>query len=72
MARAFFSKRSVLWLTGVFVLVVGFIVMAIVLPSTSKTPGSEQPDIQVPKMQNVPPAAAPKMRLDTDKSATTP
>jgi len=56
MARAFFSKKSLLWLTGVVVLVVGFVVAAVILPATSKTPGADQPNIQVPKMQNVPPA----------------
>ena len=70
MARAFFSKKSLLWLTGVVVLVVGFLVAAVILPATSKTPGADQPNIQVPKMQNVPPAAAPKMRLDTEKPTT--
>ncbi|HYQ43889.1 MAG TPA: hypothetical protein VER11_18035 [Polyangiaceae bacterium] len=69
MARAFPNKQSVFWLAGVFVLVVGFIVAAVVLPATSKTPGSEPPNIQVPKMQNVPPAEVPKMRLDTGKSS---
>lgn len=67
MARAFVSKNSVLWLAGLAILVLGFVVAAVVLPATSKTPGSDVPNIQVPKMQNVPPAAAPKMRLDTEK-----
>lgn len=68
MARAFFNKQSILWLVGLVVLVVGFVVAALVLPATSKTPGADQPNIQVPKMQNVPPANAPKMRLETGKS----
>ena len=70
MTRAFFSKQSILWLVGVVVLVVGFVVAAVILPATSKTPGADRPDIQVPKMQNVPPAAAPKMQLETAKPAT--
>jgi hypothetical protein len=65
MARAFANKPSIFWLGGLFVLVVGFVVAAVVLPATYKTPGSDQPNIQVPKMQNVPPANAPKMRLET-------
>ena len=69
MARAFANKKSIFWLAGVFVLVVGFVVAALVLPATSKTPGTGQPNIQVPKMQNVPPAQAPKMRLDTGKDS---
>ena len=70
MARAFSNKRSIFWLLGLFILVAGFIAAAVILPATSKTPGSDQPQIQVPNMQNVPPAAAPKMRLDTGKSGT--
>jgi len=69
MTRAFANKKSIFWLAGVFVLVVGFLVAALVLPATSRTPGSEQPNIQVPKMQNVPPADAPKLRLDTGKGS---
>lgn len=67
MARAFFNKQSILWLAGLAVLIAGFIVAAVVLPATSKTPGSDQPKIEVPKMQNIPPADAPRMRLETDK-----
>ena len=68
MSRAFLSRQSVLWLAGVVVLIVGFIAAAVILPTTSKEPGSNQPNIQVPKMQNVPPPDAPKMRLDTGKA----
>jgi len=68
MEQVFTSKRAVLWLAGVVVLVVGVVVAAVVLPATSKTPGEGQPNIQVPRMKNVPPAEAPRMRLDTDES----
>ena len=70
MAREFFSKRSLVWLAGLVVLIVGFVVAAVLLPATSHAPGTEQPNIRVPRMQNVPPADAPKMRLDTEKPAT--
>jgi hypothetical protein len=53
----------------VIVLVVGFVIAAVVLPATSTTPGTDQPSIQVPKMQNVPPPQTPRMRLDTAKPA---
>lgn len=69
MERAFASKKSTLWLTGVFVLVIGFIVAALILPTTSKVRSEEQPNIHVPKMQNVPPPEAPKMRLDTGRTS---
>jgi hypothetical protein len=67
MARAFANGKSIFWLAGVFVLIVGFVVAALVLPATSKTAGTDQPAIQVPKMQNVPSPDAPKMRLETGK-----
>jgi hypothetical protein len=69
MSRAFLNKPSILWLAGVFVLIVGFIAAAVILPTTAKTPGSDQPSIQVPRMENVPPPEAPRMRLDTGKSS---
>lgn len=68
MARAFLNRQSILWLVGLVVLVVGFIAAAVILPTTAKAPGSDQPSIQVPKMENVPPPDAPRMRLDTGKA----
>jgi len=66
--RAFFSKQSVLWLVGVFVLVAGFLIAAVILPSTSfKKEKVEGADVQVPKLQNVPPPGTPKMRLEAEK-----
>jgi len=67
MSREFRSKRSVLWLGGIAALIVGFLVAAVLLPSTSPTPGAGGPEIQVPKMQNVPPSDAPRMKLDVEK-----
>jgi hypothetical protein len=37
-------------------LVGGFIAAAVLLPATAPEPGAGQPDVRVPKMQNVPPA----------------
>lgn len=68
MARAFADKQSIVWLVALCIVVFGFFIAALVLPAVSKTPGTDQPDIHVPKMQNVPPADAPKMRLDTGKT----
>jgi hypothetical protein len=67
MHNGFKSKRAVLWLSGIAVLVLGFLVLAVVLPATAPTPGAGGPDIQVPKMENVPPEQAPKMKLDVEK-----
>jgi hypothetical protein len=65
--NGFNSKRSLLWLGGVAVLVLGFIVAAVILPATAPTPGTEGPDVRVPRMENVPSADAPKMKLEVDK-----
>jgi hypothetical protein len=67
MHDGFKSKRAVLWLGGIALLVLGFLVLAVVLPATAPTPGKGGPDIQVPKMENVPPEQAPKMKLDVEK-----
>ena len=67
MPNEFKSKRATLWVGSIAVLVLGFLVAAIVLPGTAPTPGTGGPDIQVPKMQNVPSAGAPKMRLEVEK-----
>jgi hypothetical protein len=63
----FKSKRAILWLGGIAVLVLGFLVLMVVLPATAPTPGKDGPDIQVPKMENVPPEQAPKMKLDVEE-----
>lgn len=67
--NGFKSSRAVLWLGGMVLLVLGFLVAAIVLPLTSPTPGKGGPAIHVPKMQNVPPEGAPRMKLDVEKPA---
>lgn len=67
MHNGFQSKRSILWLGGIALLVLGFLVAAVVLPTTAPTPGAGGPDIHVPKMQNVPPDQAPKMKLEVEK-----
>jgi hypothetical protein len=67
MSKAFENKRSLLWLGGITLLVVGFLVAALVLPATAPTPGSGGPDVRVPKMENVPPEHAPRMKLDVEK-----
>jgi hypothetical protein len=64
---AFKSRRALLWLGGIAILVVGFLVAAIVLPATARTPGAGGPEVQVPKMENVPPEQAPKMKLELEK-----
>lgn len=67
MPNAFKSKRSIFWLGGMAVLVLGFLVAAIVLPTTAPKPGATGPDVRVPRMQNVPPNDAPRMKLEVEK-----
>ena len=67
MSNGFRSKRSILWLSGIAVLVLGFLAAAILLPMTSKVAEPRGPDVHVPKMQNVPSAGAPKIKLQLER-----
>jgi hypothetical protein len=61
------GKRRLLWLGGIAVLVLGLITVFVVVPAVSPTPGAGGPEVDVPKMQNVPADEAPKMRIDLDE-----
>jgi hypothetical protein len=65
--NTFNRKRSILWLGGIAVLILGFLVAAVVLPTTAETPGAGGPDVRVPRMENVPSDHAPKMKLEVEK-----
>ena len=65
--NAFKGKRRLAWLGGIAVLVVGLIAVFVILPAVSPTPGAGGPEVDVPKMQNVPAEEAPKMRIDLDE-----
>lgn len=65
MANQFKSKRSLLWLGGMAALVLGVLLAAVLLPMTA--PKASGPDVRVPKMENVPPPDAPKLKLDVEK-----
>lgn len=67
MSKPFASKRSAWWLGGIIVLVLGFLAAAVLLPATAPEPGSGEPDVRVPRMQNVPPPNAPKLQLEVEK-----
>lgn len=62
----FKGSRRIWWLIGIAVTIAGVVTALVMLPSVSSTPGTGGPDIQVPKMQNVPPGGTPRMRLDID------
>lgn len=68
MSKPFESKRAALWLGGVAVLVLGFLAAALLLPATAPEPGSGDPEIRVPRMENVPPPDAPKLKLEVEKN----
>lgn len=63
--KPFQSKRSVLWIGGVAAALVALFVAFVVLPFSSPTKGADGVQVDVPGMQNVPPPAAPPMKLDT-------
>lgn len=67
MPNGFKSKRSILWLGGVAALIFGLLLAAVILPASERTRGTDGPNVQVPKMENVPPDQAPKMKLDVEK-----
>jgi hypothetical protein len=48
-------------------LVGGFIAAAVLLPATAPEPGAGQPDVRVPKMQNVPPPEAEKLKVEVER-----
>ena len=63
MTGKFHNNRSIFWLLGVGLLVIGFLAFAVIVPNAT-SPGSEGPDVNVPNMQHVPPSHAPHMQLD--------
>lgn len=66
MMNKFKGNRRVVWLIGIAVMIIGIVTALVLLPAVSSTPGAGGPDIHMPKMQNVPPAGAPRMQLDID------
>ncbi len=65
MTRPFANKKSILWLIGLSLLIVGFLAFATIVPHRTATPGSGGPEVNLPSMQHVPPSHAPHMQLDT-------
>ena len=63
--KAFTDSRRWFWLGGVVVLLAGLFAAFVLLPANSATPGAGGPEIQVPKMENVPPPNAPKLGIET-------
>jgi hypothetical protein len=61
------GRGRIFWLGGIAVLVLGLVAVLVVVPVVSPTPGAGGPEVDVPKMQNVPADEAPKMRIDLDE-----
>jgi len=61
--KPFMNKKSIWWLVGMAVLVVGFLVVAM-LPIREPAKGLDEPSINVPSMENVPPDGA--LKLETE------
>jgi len=58
------GTRRFFWLAGMAALLVGVLVF-LLLPVVAPPPDAGQPDIRVPKMENLPPEGAP-LRLAPD------
>lgn len=61
--KVFTDYRRWFWLGGMATLILGFIVAALLLPSTSDPLRGLGPSVSVPKMHNVPP---PEQRVKID------
>jgi hypothetical protein len=65
--KAFTDYRRLVWIGGVATLILGFIVAALVLPSTSDPTKGLGPGVNVPNMQNVPPQQQ-RLKVDTEET----
>ena len=63
--KPFMNKRSIFWLVGMALLVVGVLVIAM-LPTQTPVKGLDETSINVPNMENVPSENAPNLKLDTE------
>jgi hypothetical protein len=65
--KAFRDKRSVLWLTGVVVLLAALFVAFVVVPARTPLDVEEGVHVDVPGMQNVPPPGAQRLKLEPER-----
>lgn len=66
MKKAFRDKRSTWWILGVAAAAIGLFVAYVVLPASAPTKGADGVQIDVPRMENVPPPSS-RMKLDVDE-----
>lgn len=50
----FKSKKAIWWSVGVFLVLGGFFVAAVILPSAGPPYGSDSPNLDLPSMRNTP------------------
>lgn len=62
--KAFTDRRRAAWLVGLAVLIFGFVLAALLLPSLHDPMREAGPSVHVPRMQNVPPDGE-RVKLET-------
>ena len=65
--KPFTDTRRILWLGGIALILLGLVAAFIILPASTPLKSSADPDVRVPKMENVPEGDAPKLKLDVEK-----
>ncbi len=65
--KPFTDRRRVFWLGGVTLIIVGFVMAALLLPSTSDPTRNLGPAVHTPRMQNVP-TSDDRVKLDIQPS----
>lgn len=63
--KPFMNKRSIFWLIGMALLVIGVLVV-LILPTQTPVKGLDEPSVNVPNMENVPSENAPNLKLETE------
>jgi hypothetical protein len=69
--KPFADRRRIFWLGGVALLIVGFLMAGLLLPSTSDPTRNLGPAVHVPRMQNVP-ESDQRMKLETQPDESKP
>ena len=64
--KPFRDKKSVWWIVGVAAALIALFVAFVAVPSMTPGP-SGGVEVDVPKMENVPPPAAERMKLESQK-----
>jgi len=60
------KKRAAAWMAGMFLLIGGFLAAAVILPHRAEPYGAGAPEVEVPRMENVPGPHAPRMAIELE------